>query len=335
MSDIICYYSINNTSTGYFLLEDSPSLPQVTDFVRTNLLPEGDFTLLDDSLATLNSDVQFQTLLNAAAANNTMLNLVILTEEKVQEPVPVVEQPPAVVEEPASSSFLGPISKSILAKFDLEVNEEDLDPRVIIEQLDFPFNLMALAKYEQVLEQPEMLDTVVQLIAGCVQMSYEDLLAEVRHTLSLLRERSAPNLAPESASVTSQDQEPFLVQEPAPQPEEQGLAHPCYCDRCGETVCGIRYKCLQCLDYDLCTKCEEEQSHAHFHEANHVFAKIYKPSFHPLRGVQQRRIRDKRERTQIFRAPLPHVGRQQFCEWSTWSSKFNSCRSNRASLDNK
>lgn len=53
-------------------------------------------------------------------------------------------------------------------------------------------------------------------------------------------------------------------------PVHQGVT----CDLCGESpITGIRYKCLNCRDYDLCIKCET----SHPHDKSHVFAKIHTP----------------------------------------------------------
>lgn len=43
-----------------------------------------------------------------------------------------------------------------------------------------------------------------------------------------------------------------------------------YCNSCGaRPVTKIRYKCLQCIDFDLCRMCMERRTHSH-----HVFARI-------------------------------------------------------------
>ena len=49
------------------------------------------------------------------------------------------------------------------------------------------------------------------------------------------------------------------------------------CKKCfKEPIIGIRYKCLQCDNYNLCQKCEEENSKESFHDKSHDFIKIRK-----------------------------------------------------------
>jgi len=58
------------------------------------------------------------------------------------------------------------------------------------------------------------------------------------------------------------------------------------CDGCGSGISGIRYKCSNCPDYDLCQACESKGG---VHDASHVFLKIAKPIQNTGRGCPYRR----------------------------------------------
>jgi len=51
--------------------------------------------------------------------------------------------------------------------------------------------------------------------------------------------------------------------------------HSAKCDGCGDAIVGIRYKCVQCDNFDLCELCEEAVAGQHNEE--HVFIKIKQP----------------------------------------------------------
>jgi len=60
-------------------------------------------------------------------------------------------------------------------------------------------------------------------------------------------------------------------------PPANFVVHSAYCDNCQATIVGIRYKCANCDDYDLCHLCEAENSEGDIHDKDHVFLKIYRP----------------------------------------------------------
>ncbi|KAK3083203.1 hypothetical protein FSP39_016634 [Pinctada imbricata] len=63
-------------------------------------------------------------------------------------------------------------------------------------------------------------------------------------------------------------------------PADPNVSHPIYyhnnvyCDFCEKVIVGPRYKCCNCVDYDLCEQCEGIYG---VHDPNHVFLKLRKP----------------------------------------------------------
>lgn len=59
------------------------------------------------------------------------------------------------------------------------------------------------------------------------------------------------------------------VPERAREEQREGIHPNIWCDKCGEHVRGLRYKCNQCPDYDLCSRCVTRNDAAVIHTAAH------------------------------------------------------------------
>eukprot|EP01126_Amoeba_proteus_P016411 TRINITY_DN1759_c0_g1_i3.p1 TRINITY_DN1759_c0_g1~~TRINITY_DN1759_c0_g1_i3.p1 ORF type:complete len:114 (+),score=2.47 TRINITY_DN1759_c0_g1_i3:110-451(+) len=55
------------------------------------------------------------------------------------------------------------------------------------------------------------------------------------------------------------------------------VVHRAVCDVCNFNIVGPRYKCMNCLDYDMCSYCEGLFMTLRQHDIYHVFAKINVP----------------------------------------------------------
>ncbi|XP_053386661.1 next to BRCA1 gene 1 protein-like isoform X2 [Mercenaria mercenaria] len=69
-----------------------------------------------------------------------------------------------------------------------------------------------------------------------------------------------------------------------------------YCDGCNCVIVGPRYKCGNCLDFDLCESCEDKPG---VHDPNHVFVKIRRPCFRV--GVSADGVRKPLLKTSVYR----------------------------------
>ena len=58
--------------------------------------------------------------------------------------------------------------------------------------------------------------------------------------------------------------------------KKKSIIHTGYiCNQCNQNpIIGIRYKCNDCSNYNLCEECEEKNSTTYFHDINHTFSKL-------------------------------------------------------------
>lgn len=63
------------------------------------------------------------------------------------------------------------------------------------------------------------------------------------------------------------------------------IQHAAYCDVCNQTILGIRYKCSNCPNFDLCEACEAVNLERSLHDADHIFFKVYRPITFGIRNT--------------------------------------------------
>jgi hypothetical protein len=96
-----------------------------------------------------------------------------------------------------------------------------------------------------------------------------------------LQQQQVQPQQPQQPSSPQQPQQPQVQQpqpEPQSQPQPERVHHPnVYCDGCQQGIYGIRYKCKNCPDYDLCESCMGKGIHT---TLGHTFDKHDKPMQH-------------------------------------------------------
>ena len=111
----------------------------------------------------------------------------------------------------------------------------------------------------------EMLDGVTSFLED--KEKIECLRKDACQSLHGLR--PAPDQQAEAAATPAQETAPARSPKP-----KCTVVHMAVCDNCRNTIRGIRYKCSNCADYDLCEKCEENWIESETHDVQHVFLKM-------------------------------------------------------------
>eukprot|EP01091_Cochliopodium_minus_P020913 TRINITY_DN930_c0_g1_i1.p1 TRINITY_DN930_c0_g1~~TRINITY_DN930_c0_g1_i1.p1 ORF type:complete len:416 (-),score=150.99 TRINITY_DN930_c0_g1_i1:93-1340(-) len=69
--------------------------------------------------------------------------------------------------------------------------------------------------------------------------------------------------------------------------------HRAFCDRCSQSIVGIRWKCLECPDFDFCDSCylvANQVETIKNHDKKHTFCKIEDPCSYPFSFIKQKEL---------------------------------------------
>jgi hypothetical protein len=135
----------------------------------------------------------------------------------------------------------------------------DLDR--LIAQLPQPMARLVNMKLARVAENPNKLKWISKRLAKRFNLPEEKLLEEADHLVKqYMHSKKEVNARVSEHNQTGVENKPEF--------------HPARCDSCTNRIQGIRYWCLNCRNYDLCSACEEKNGKENFHDENHIFAKI-------------------------------------------------------------
>lgn len=98
--------------------------------------------------------------------------------------------------------------------------------------------------------------------------NFQNIVEEVSNTVEKCAEAVQNEI--KNAQEEHIEKEPVALESKS---ECEKVTHFAICDNCNKTIVGIRYKCIQCPDFDFCEECEGPNTG---HDETHVFAKIYR-----------------------------------------------------------
>ncbi|XP_006818867.1 next to BRCA1 gene 1 protein-like isoform X2 [Saccoglossus kowalevskii] len=195
----------------------------------------------------MNSDEELAVAKTIAKKSGDTMNI---TVEKVIETPDVPESPTMATEPLVASEF-----EELIPVDDNDNNNDDYD--------DDEMEVM-----EIVGEKERSHQMVPQIVQGVLKGLNGAVIESIHGTSG-----QPQNVPPQTPSVAPTDV--------PPEKTEGAAAAPLYChvgiicDHCGQTIVGIRYKCGNCADFDLCEQCEAIEG---IHNDTHVLLKMRRPA---------------------------------------------------------
>jgi len=294
MSDIVCNYKIQNTDqSGYFLLDTNSTLRQLKAFVSREFLEGARPLRISTGEKVLKNDHDLQHTLQAEPVEFTIARIVKNTEERskslsspIREEQEVEPMIPQQASDSSSQSLVGPHLTAIFTQAGIS-----LDRSVMQSLQELPPPMPALIR--QYAQQGSKNSKIPHRLANQLSRRYnvpkKDLLLEIQEALAVVAPETEEN------DLTIQEEKKKLV--PVMCRGRIGphrgmkmgprMSHQAICDECKQQIQGVRFKCLQCEDFDFCEQCENNDSIRSQHPHDHVFAKLYRrQDFHTVHKLK-------------------------------------------------
>ena len=155
------------------------------------------------------------------------------------------------------------IEKSKLEILNLNKNNEEKEKNKLLEE-------MLRTKYEE--KTKEEIEKMKNLLNKKAKEEYEQLKKEYEN-IYREKEKEMEEKMNQMSEMMKSNMLISNINKSSYKYEHKGIK----CQKCFmEPIIGIRYKCIECEDYNLCEKCEEENTNKNFHNEEHEFIKIRK-----------------------------------------------------------
>jgi len=208
--------------------------------------------ILHNTQTPIETEEQLQVLLNSTEL------LYIVIQRKFEDAITPRGDDSAMETVPIQGDFvIGQYTRRVLEHFSVSYQHVTCASDLVV-ILPLP-KLMVETQLNFAPKKPFFLHMRVRKIAAWCEVPFEALLAELNELFETCRRERASRIA--------------VPTEVAENPNYHHAA----CNNCEKHICGVRYKCVLCFDYDLCQDCEAENMAQPFHDPDHFFIKIHKP----------------------------------------------------------
>jgi len=285
MSDIVCNYKIQNTDqSGYFLLDTNSTLRQLKAFVSREFLEGARPLRISSGEKVLKNDHDLQQTLQAEPVEFTVARIVKNTERsKEQEVKPEI---PLQASDSPSQSFVGPHLTAIFTQAGISLDHSVMQS---LQELPPPMPALIRQYAQQGSKNPKIPHRLANQLSRRYNVPKKELLLEIQEALPVVARET------EEKDLNIQEEKKKLV--PVMCRGRIGphrgmkmgprMSHQAICDECKQQIQGVRFKCLQCEDFDFCEQCENNDSIRSQHPHDHVFAKLYRrQDFHTVHKLK-------------------------------------------------